>query len=313
MRSVSLAAVLALGVLVSASLAATGTSGGVAVRDWKTPVTALVIPIAFDVPSSKAGTSPSSTKARFPGFGDLHVKVNVNLDGDCTLRTGEKESFVVEGTYKPAPTTSGSARVSVKLAPSGVCYAYQDLESFNFTRSVDVWGSSGDYEVTFRLTARGRMATTPPNTISEILLTSPENGSRMDMTWKDAGNDAQVPTAYAWAVYEKRWWWTDILVARGETSLDTLNVVSVAITPQSPSLASPGKFFVNNKSYVLQLQLKRSSNDYHPRFCAPHNAEFRYRQVPGGMAEKIITPLGHLLGIKDERELGRALNFSLGQ
>lgn len=300
MRPVSLAVGILFGLIASSALAATGTSGGVAVRDWKTPVTSLTIPIAFDVPS---------TKQRFPGFGDLKVKVNVVLEGDCTLRTGEKESFVAEGTYKPAPTSSGSARVIVKLAPSGVIYAYQDLESFNFTRSVEVWGTSGDYEVTFRLTARGRMATTPPNTISEILLTAPEDGSRLNMTWKDAGNDVQVPTQYAWAVYEKRWWWTDILIAKGETSLDTINVVSVAITPQSESLASPDKFFQNNKTYTLQLQLKRASSEYHPRFSVPYNGEFRYRTVAGGMAEKIITPIGHLLGTARDRELSRAANF----
>ena len=306
-RSVSLVAGLAFGLLANAVFASVQPSGGVAVRDWKTPVTTLAIPIAFDVPSS----TPSKLPGRFPGFGDLHVKVNIVLDGECKLRTGEKESFVIEGTYKPAPTSSGSAKVSVRLAPSGVCYAYQDLESFNFTRSVEVWGSSGDYEVTFRLTARGRMATTPPNTISEILLTAPEDGSKMNMSWKDAGNDAQVPTAYSWAVYEKRWWWSNVLVAKGETSLDTLNVGSVVITPSSESLASPGKFFVNNKQYVLQLQLKRTSNDYHNRFSDPYNADFRYRTVAGGMAEKIITPLGHLVGLS--RDLVRALNFGPAQ
>lgn len=303
MRPVSIFALALFSAIASLAHAGTGTAGGVAVRDWKTPVTSLQIPIAFDV--------PSTAKRKFPGFGDLKVKINVVLEGDCTLRTGERESFVVEGTYKPAPTSSGSAKVMVRLAPSGVCYAYQDLESFNFTRSVEVWGTSGDYEVTFRLTARGRMATTPPNTISEILLSAPENGSRMDMTWKDAGNDVQAPTQYAWAIYEKRWWWTDILVAKGETTLDQANVVSVAITPDSESLASPGKFFENNKSYVLQLQLKRSAPEYHNRFSAPYNAEFRYREVPGGMAEKIITPIGHLLNGSTERlrELVRAINF----
>jgi len=300
-RDVSIAGMLLGAVLVASAFAEVSPSGGVAVRDWKTPVTTMAIPLAFDV--------PASARARFPGFGDMHVKVSIALNGTCDLRVGEKESFVAEGEYRPAATSSGSAKVIVKLAPTSVVYAYQDLESFNFTRSVDVWGSTGDYEVTFNLTARGRMASTPPNTVSEILLTAPEDGSNMKMTWKDAGNDAHVPTAFQWSVWEKRWWWSSTLVAKGETSLDAVNVVSVAITPTSPSLATPGKYFQNNKQYYLRLQLKRQGADYRPAWSPAYDAEFRYRQVTGGMAEKIITPLGHLIGFDGARELERVLNF----
>jgi hypothetical protein len=298
MRCVSLVlGGLVAGALLVSPVHATGTAGGVGVRDWKTPVTSLAVPLAFDVPSRD-----------WPGFGDLKVKVNILLEGECALRTGEKESFVVEGTYRPAPTSSGSARVIVRLAPSGVVYAYQDLESFNFTRTVEVWGTSGDYEVTFRLTARGRMAIVPPNTISEILLTAPEDGSQMRMTWKDAGNDISAPTSFTWEVWEKRWL-RDLLIAKGESPVDTANLVSVNLDPGSPSLAEPGRFFQNNKQYVLILAIKRKGVDYRPLPSSPYNANFRYRQVPGGFAERIVTPLGHQLGVGDGRELLRALNF----
>ena len=301
MRSVSIAAILCA-VLVTCASAEVQPTGGVAVRDWKTPVTTMAIPMSFDVPAS-------ALKTRFPGFGDMHVKASIYLDGPCELRTGERESFVAEGTYRPAPTSSGSAKVTVRLVPTSVVYAYQHLESFNFTRSVDVWGTSGDYEVTFHLTARGRMQSVPPNTVSEILLTAPEDGSNMKMTWKDAGNDTHVPTSFQWSVWEKHWVWSNTLIAKGESSLDAANVVSVAITPGSPTLATPGKYFQNNKQYVLKLQLKRQSADYKPTYSTSYDAEFRYRQVPGGMAEKIITPLGHLIGFGDPRDLEHVANF----
>ena len=307
-RRVSFVSALVLACALVSPALASDTSGGVAVRDWKQPNTTLLVPLSFDIPSR---ADVPTRQERFPGFGGLKVKVNVILEGTTDLRTGEKETFVVEGQYRPAPTSSGSARVIVRLAPTGVVYAYQDLESFNFTRTVEVWGTTGDYEVTFRLTARGRMAIQPPNTISEILLTAPEDGTSMKMSWKDAGNDLAVPTSFAWEVWESRWWWKDILIAKGESPQDTANIVTVTLDPQSESLATPGQFFQNNKQYSLLLSLKRTHGDYRPILSVPFNAGFRYRQVPGGFAERIVTPLGQQLGDNGDgfRELGRALNF----
>jgi hypothetical protein len=297
------ASFLVLLALVTVSpVLATNTSGGVGVRDWKTPNTTLMVPLAFDVQSTAKPTAK-----RFPGFGDLKVKVNVILEGTTDLRTGEKETFLVDGEYRPAPTSSGSARVIVRLAPQGVIYAYQDLESFNFTRSVEVWGTTGDYEVTFRLTARGRMTTVPPNTISEILLTSPEDAQSMKMTWKDAGNDLACPTSFAWEVWESRWWWKDILIAKGESPADSAAMVSVTLDKTSEQLAQPGVFFQNNKQYTLKLALKRVHADYKPVNSAAYDGGFRYRIVPGGFAERIVTPIGHQLG--NRQEAARELNF----
>jgi hypothetical protein len=275
---------------------AANTSGGIGMRDWKTPNTTLQVPLGFDVQSARP----------FPGFGALKVII---LEGTTDLRTGEKETFLVEGEYRPAPTSSGSARVIVRLAPQGVIYAYQDLESFNFTRSVEVWGTTGDYEVTFRLTARGRMATVPPNTVSEILLTSPEDAQTIKMTWKDAGNDLAVPTSFTWEVWEKRWWWKDVLIARGQSPEDTAAMVSVTLDKTSEQLNQPGVFFENNKQYELRLALKRTHGDYRPVNSPFFEGGFRYRIVPGGFAERIVTPIGQQLGNKESREFGRALNF----
>jgi hypothetical protein len=328
MKSVSCAVAWILGAAVVASAPHAAVSApesyGVAVRDWRASATTLSAKLTFDLPERERSERPSGTTLQRPrsqatpaagpaspglpgragpasrdGWlpGDLVVNVSIVLDGECPLRIGEQETFSVEGVYQNnASLPHGSNSVLVRLSPSAVAHAYQDLEGpMPWQRVAQVWGASGTYDVSFRLTPRGRVPIVPPNTISEILLEGPPAGSSLKMTWKDAGNTESVKTAFLYEVWEKRWWWRDILIARGESPMDTAAMVSVSLAEGSPELAQPGQLFRHDHHYELRLALRRSGSDYRVAPSPVFKTIFRYREIPSGFAERIVTPLGHVL------------------
>jgi hypothetical protein len=317
MKLVLASTAFALLLCMAKSVGAGPTAYGVAVRDWKNPGVALAARLAFDLPGSRKGSFLRSAPTTSPSTGDpgdwipgdLVVNVAITLDGPTALRVGEVETFTVEGEYRN-PGATGATSVRVRLIPSGVVYAYQDLEGpLAFERTVAVWGTSGIYDASFRLTSRARLQTVPPNTISEAVLDGPPDHNSLRMHWRDAGNPDSLPTGFTWEVWEKRWWWTDILIAKGVLDPAGQSLIGVELIRGAPILAEPTRFFKHDHNYSLIIALKRMSPEYKKVYSPPVTLQFRYREVPTGFAERIVTPLGAQLGVGSSRELERIWRF----